>query len=95
MALQSQLPALHISSYSYCSSSPLMKELSALSNLQVIEVIPYSQNATQVMGVRGQVGGAVSRRAATTLSAAPPREGRALQLGGQCLALGLGSSVLV
>lgn len=40
MALQSHLPVLHISSYSYCSSSSLMKELSALNNLQVIEVIP-------------------------------------------------------
>lgn len=43
-ALQSHLPALHLNSYSCCSSSSLMKELSALNNLQVIEVIPCFQD---------------------------------------------------
>lgn len=89
MALQSHLPALHRSSYFYCSSSSLMKELSALNNLQVIEVIPYSQNATWEMGGEGTVTGAVSRTAGQPPpSAALPREGRALQLGGQCPGLG-------
>lgn len=61
----------------YCSSSSLMKELSALNNLQVIEVMPLEK----YRGLRGTVDGAVSRRAAATLCAALPREGRALPAG--------------
>lgn len=77
-ALQSHFPALHLSSYS-CSS--FLNELSALNNLEVIEVIPFSQHSVWEIQ-REQSGEEQSAEGSSHLPAAAlPMEGKTLPSG--------------